>query len=172
MLRMSLDLAIGPEVIVFGLSAEQEWDIVACAEEGASGLHLRTESFDHLLTLMRDVEAGHARCSPEVSAILLGHAYADAAGCLDPPNGPLTVRETEILGLLEDGLTNKQIAARLSVTVHTVKNHVHSLLGKLGVPSRAEAMKLARAMRYAGSNGIHWSPKGPQSPNRSLTNVH
>lgn len=152
-------------MIVYGLSEEREWEIVASAEAGAAGLHLRSESFDHLLDLMRDVENGRARCSPEVSAILLGQVYVDATGVRDPSNGVLTARETEILMLIEEGLTNKQIATRLCVTVHTVKNHVHSLLGKLGVQSRAEATRFARAMRYSGHTER-------QTLKRSLTSVH
>ena len=60
----------------------------------------------------------------------------------------LTPRETEILHLIEQGLTNQQIASRLSLTVHTVKNHVHSLLGKIGVASRAEAVTVYRANKF------------------------
>ncbi len=172
LLQISVDLAPKPKVIVLGLHEDNEGEVVSCAEAGAAGLHLRTESFDHLLALMRDVEDGQARCSPQVSAILLGRVYSDAAGSADSMNGALTARETEILELLEEGLTNKQIASRLCVTVYTVKNHVHSLLGKLGVQSRAEATKLARAMRYNGNQGFHHEAVSRQSPKRSLTRVH
>ena len=171
LLQISVDLVPKPRVIVLGLHEDHESEVVSCAEAGAAGLHLRTESLDHLLALMGDVEDGQARCSPEVSAILLGRVYSDAAGSVDPMNGALTARETEILRLLEEGLTNKQIASRLCVTVYTVKNHVHSLLGKLGVQSRAEATKLARAMRYGGTQGFRHEAVQRQSPNRSLTRV-
>ena len=67
----------------------------------------------------------------------------------DSSTNSLTARETEILELLEQGLTNQQIASRLSVTVHTVKNHVHSLLTKLGVGSRNDAVTVLRATKYA-----------------------
>ena len=65
----------------------------------------------------------------------------------------LTPREIEILELIDRGLTNQQIASRLSLTLHTVKNHVHNLLGKLGVGSRAEAVSVFRATRYANPGG-------------------
>jgi DNA-binding NarL/FixJ family response regulator len=60
----------------------------------------------------------------------------------------LTPREIEILELVEQGLTNQQIASRLSLTLHTVKNHVHNLLSKLGVGSRSEAVSVFRASKY------------------------
>jgi DNA-binding NarL/FixJ family response regulator len=65
----------------------------------------------------------------------------------------LTPREIEILELIDRGLTNQQIASRLSLTLHTVKNHVHNLLGKLGVASRAEAVAVFRATKYANPGG-------------------
>ena len=67
----------------------------------------------------------------------------------DATTDVLTRREIEILELIEQGLTNQQIASRLSLTLHTVKNHVHNLLSKLGVASRAEAVTVFRATRYA-----------------------
>ena len=53
---------------------------------------------------------------------------------------PLTTRESEVLGLLADGLGNKEIAARLSISEHTIKFHIRSILGKLGASSRTEAV--------------------------------
>lgn len=154
LLQVSLDLEPEPRVIAFGLSDDRE--VVQCAEAGAAGLHLRSETFAHLLGLMREVGSGRAHCSAAVSAILVGQVYATVSGrpLPDSMTEALTARETEILSLLEEGLTNQQIARRLSVTVHTVKNHVHNLLSKLGVQSRAEASKLSRAMKYASADGL------------------
>lgn len=149
LIQVSLDIGPSTRVVVFGLTTDRESEIITAAEAGAAGLHLRSESFDHLLTLIRDAGQGLARCSPEVSAILMRRVYAFAA----QPNPDssieaLTPRETEILQLIEQGLTNQQIASRLSLTVHTVKNHVHSLLGKMGVSSRAEAVTVYRANKF------------------------
>jgi DNA-binding NarL/FixJ family response regulator len=60
------------------------------------------------------------------------------------PEGMLTSRQVEILDLLAEGLSNKQIAQRLSIQVQTVKNHVHSVLVKLGVNRRSEAVARMR----------------------------
>lgn len=149
LLQLALDFDRTVRVIVYGLSTERESEIVSCAEAGVAGLHLRTESFDHLLTLTTSSAAGRAQCSPEVSSILLRRVYAFAAQTNpDATTDVLTRREGEILELIEQGLTNQQIASRLSLTLHTVKNHVHNLLSKLGVASRAEAVSVFRATKY------------------------
>lgn len=150
LLHMVLDFQPGIRVVVFGLSEDRESEIVACAEAGVAGLHLRTESFEHLMTLIHSAGNGRAQCSPEVSAILLRRVYAYAAQTNpDATTDVLTPRELEILDLLEQGLSNQQIASRLSLTLNTVKNHVHNLLKKLGVASRSEAVSVSRAAKYA-----------------------
>jgi DNA-binding NarL/FixJ family response regulator len=155
LLQVSLDMDVDVRVVIFGLAADRDSEILTCAEAGVAGLHLRSESLEHLLTLLRDVGGGQALCSPEVSAILLRRVYA-SAGQPDPEPkaGLLTAREAEILGLIDEGLTNQQIASRLTLTVNTVKNHVHNLLTKLGVGSRAEAAAVGRAGRYANPDSV------------------
>ena len=148
--QVSLDIDVKTTVVVYGLSIDRESEIVEAAESGVSGLHLRTESFQHLLSLVKTAGAGQAQCSPEVSAILIRRVYAFASQANpDPRTDSLTAREKEILELLEQGMTNQQIASRLTVALHTVKNHVHSLLTKLGVSSRAEAVSAYRAAKYS-----------------------
>lgn len=149
LLQLGLDLHRQTRVIVYGLSTDRESEIVSCAEAGVAGLHLRTESFEHLLSLTTSSGDGRAQCSPEVSSILLRRVYAFAAQANpDATTDVLTRREIEILELIEQGLTNQQIASRLSLTLHTVKNHVHNLLSKLGVASRSEAVTVFRATKY------------------------
>ena len=150
MLQVGMDIGPSTRVVVFGMAVDREAEIIAAAEAGVSGLHLKSESFDHLLTLLSHAREGRAQCSAEVSAILIRRVYAFASQPNpDSTTDSLTARELEILKLLEQGLTNQQIATRLSVTVHTVKNHVHSLLTKLGVSSRAEAVTVFVAEKYA-----------------------
>lgn len=150
MLQVGMDIGPSTRVVVFGMAVDREAEIIAAAEAGVSGLHLKSESFEHLLTLVSHAREGRAQCSAEVSAILMRRVYAFASQPNpDSTTDSLTARELEILKLLEQGLTNQQIASRLSVTVHTVKNHVHSLLTKLGVSSRAEAVTVFVAEKYA-----------------------
>lgn len=145
-------------VIVMGISEDDELQVIACAEAGVAGYHMRTESLDDLLTLIRSVAAGGAVCSPEISAILLRRLSDLAARRHDPAEWLLTAREAEILHLLESGLSNRDIATELCIAVHTVKNHVHSLLNKLGVRTRAQAAALSGSM---GSRHIHMATARP-----------
>lgn len=144
-------LATDPQlrVVVLGVPDDDESGVIACAEAGVAGYHTRTESFDDLLELVDKVAAGQSVCSPRVSAILMRRLSALAAQQSPAPKGlVLTAREDQILGMLTQGLSNRDIALQLSIAVHTVKNHVHSLLTKLGVSSRAQAVALAQTMRY------------------------
>jgi DNA-binding NarL/FixJ family response regulator len=88
-------------------------------------------------------------CSPRVSAILLRRlsALASQRQAADTEL-VLTAREAQILKMLELGLSNRDIADQLCIAVHTVKNHMHSLLSKLGVSTRAQAAALSRTIRY------------------------
>jgi DNA-binding NarL/FixJ family response regulator len=149
LLRAAMDLSPAARVIVLGASDDNEAEVIACAEAGVAGYHMRSDSLEDLLGLMRNVADGNTSCPPAVAAMLLRRVSALAAR-REPPGrelAPLTTRETQILAMLELGRSNQDIAAHLSIAVHTVKNHVHSVLTKLGVRSRAEAAALSRASR-------------------------
>jgi DNA-binding NarL/FixJ family response regulator len=149
LLRAATEINPNVRVIVVGVSEDDESGIVACAEAGVAGYHTRTESLEDLLVLVRRVAAGESLCTPRVSAILLRRLSALASRRQPAVKElVLTAREAQILGMLEMGLSNRDIAARLGIAVHTVKNHVHSVLTKLGVNGRAEAAALSRTIRY------------------------
>ncbi len=150
LLQVGLDIGPAVRLIVTGLSTDRASDIVSCAEAGVAGLHLRTESLDELIAMIRNPAEDEATCSQNVSAILLRRVYS-LVGQQHPesPDPGLTDRETQILQLLEEGLSNQQIASRLNVSIHTVKNHAHSMFGKLGVNSRTEAVAAYRARRHS-----------------------
>lgn len=135
-------------VIAIAASEEDEDGIIACAEAGVAGYHLRGDSLSDLLALIGAVVAGNALCPPMVSAMLL-RRLSTLASQRQPAlqDSVLTTREAQILGMLELGKSNQDIAGDLSISVHTVKNHVHRLLKKLGVSTRAEAAALSRAFR-------------------------
>ncbi|AQA02552.1 DNA-binding response regulator [Mycobacterium sp. MS1601] len=148
LLRAALEIAPYIRVIVVGVSEEDDQGIVACAEAGAAGYHTRNESIEDLLALIARLVAGESVCSPRVSAVLLRRLSSLAAQRpLVPDDLMLTAREIEILELLEHGLSNRDIAEQLCIAVHTVKNHVHSLLAKLGVNTRGQAAALAHTVR-------------------------
>lgn len=149
LLRSALNLGPHVRVVALGVFEDDESEIVACAEAGVAGYHLRTESLEDLLVLIHKVAAGESHCSPRVSAVLLRRLSSLASQRQPVPKElALTDREAQILGMLKLGLSNRDIAEQLCIAVHTVKNHVHSLLSKLGVSTRAQAAALARTIEY------------------------
>jgi DNA-binding NarL/FixJ family response regulator len=149
LLRNALNLGPHVRVVALGVFEDDESEIVACAEAGVAGYHLRTESLEDLLVLIHKVAAGESHCSPRVSAVLLRRLSSLASQRQPVPKElVLTDREAQILGMLKLGLSNRDIAEQLCIAVHTVKNHVHSLLSKLGVSTRAQAAALARTIEY------------------------
>jgi DNA-binding NarL/FixJ family response regulator len=124
---------------------EVDEDVVAWVEAGASGLVSRDATLDELLDALEAAANGDLLCTPTVAAALLRRvASAARAG---PPAGtsPLTRREREIVRLIADGRSNKEIATSLRIELPTVKNHVHNILEKLHVGGRADAVTAARA---------------------------
>jgi len=149
LLRAAMEISQNVRVIVLGVSEDDESEIVACAEAGVAGYRMRTESLGDLVDLMRKIADGQSFCSPGVSAILLRRLSALASQRQPAANGlVLTAREDQILRMLELGLSNQDIATQLCIAVPTVKNHVHSLLIKLDVNTRAEAAALCRTIHY------------------------
>jgi two-component system nitrate/nitrite response regulator NarL len=146
---------LGPAAPVIALALTEAADeIIACAEAGASGFLFRDQPLAELLTLLDSVSRGETRCSPGVAATLLRHVTRlTADGRSAAPTARLTPREREVLDLVEQGLSNKQIARRLCIEVRTVKNHVHHVLEKYQVHRRADAVEryrvdLPRLVRY------------------------
>jgi DNA-binding NarL/FixJ family response regulator len=133
------------QVIALGLR-ECEDDIIAHSEAGATALVTRDSSIEELiLTIDRAVD-GELRCSPAVAAVLLRRVRSLAAASKATRPVTLTRRELEILTLVDQGLSNKQIGSELLIQVPTVKNHVHNILAKLDVERRSEAAARLRGM--------------------------
>jgi DNA-binding NarL/FixJ family response regulator len=149
LINVSRRLGLPSRVVVYDLSLEREAEIVSTAEAGVSGLILNTESFERMLETLRTVETGHATCSTEVSAVLLRRVYAFSQDINpDASLDRLSGRELEVLELIAQGLTNQQIASRLTLTLQTVKNHVHRLLTKMEVASRTDAVIVYLAKQH------------------------
>jgi DNA-binding NarL/FixJ family response regulator len=146
--------ALNPPAKVVALGVrEVPSEVIALAEAGVAGYVPRDATLDELVDVVESVARGEMVCSPRIAALLL-HRVAAARGS-DPtqePDARLTPRQHEIAALIEEGLSNKQIAQRLSIEVATVKNHVHSILDKLGVEGRAAAAAHVRRVRNAGES--------------------
>lgn len=141
-------------IIAFAVE-DVERDILLCAEAGAAGYVSCDGSVEDLVATIRSVARGELVCSPRVAATLFRALHTQTTRSpADHASLALTAREREIAPLLERGLSNKEIAARLHIEVATVKNHVHNLLEKLQVASRGEAAARLRGMHGAPSGRL------------------
>jgi DNA-binding NarL/FixJ family response regulator len=137
-------------VVVIGVREHDEDEIVACADLGVAGYHLRSEPVEQLIKLIVAVDAGETLCPPRVTAIIMARLCSLAAN--QAPTARvlgLTPREAQILSMVDLGLSNQEIADRLCIEVHTVKNHVHNIFAKCGVRRRADAAAILH--RHGGS---------------------
>ena len=116
---------------------------------GASGFLLKDVTAERLFDAVRIVAAGEALLAPTVTRRLIGEFArlrprdADTAGPAAAALASLTPRETQVLRLVAEGLSNPEIAARLVVTEETVKTHVSRMLSKLGLRDRTQAVVAA-----------------------------
>ena len=123
--------------------AEEENEVVNCAEAGATGLVVRDASVEELVAAVDAAMRGELRCSPRAASFICARLAAVTHPTAARAPG-LTGREKQVLTLIDDGFSNKEIASRLSIEVSTVKNHVHSILEKLHVRHRWEAAGFGR----------------------------
>ncbi len=130
------------KVILLGLVESAE-SVVQLAEAGASGYVSPSTSLQELIAIMRSAQKSEFICTPAVAYTLFSHlAYlANMKGTELPRNAVLTARERQVLELISQDLSNKEIAARLSLSTHTVKNHVHRILKKLQIRDRNHALR-------------------------------
>ena len=145
-LKLTRDLKEkAPQVKILIIGAgETHSQIIEYFEAGAAGYIPRVAPARRLIAAIRGIKTGQAYLAPEVAAALIERLgeLARILAHIDPETDAvanLTAREREILELLGQNLKNREIADRLVIEVGTVKNHVHSILGKLDVNSRREA---------------------------------
>ncbi|GIH59707.1 response regulator [Microbispora siamensis] len=134
---------------------------------GAGGFLLKDVTAERLFDAVRVVAAGDALLAPAITRRLIGE-FARLRPMPEPAvPAALTPRETQVLRLMAEGLSNSEIAARLTVTEETVKTHVSRVLGKLGLRDRTQAVVMAYETglvvpRSTGSPGRQGP--GPQGP--------
>ena len=145
---------------ILGLAVDEESaDVIACAEAGADGYVTVDATLDDLERAIAHIGQEELLCSPRIAATLfrcLAHGngrVAEAAA-----DHTLTPREREIWKCIGQGLSNKEIAGALNISVLTVKNHVHHLLRKLNVSTRSQAAsRLSLPSRRAPSPRQAWN---------------
>jgi DNA-binding NarL/FixJ family response regulator len=152
-------LAPAVPVVALGVS-EREGDILACMEAGVAGYVTREGCVEDLVAAMESAARGELRCAPDIAGLLVRRLAALAADReASRWQAHLTAREREIVRLLEQDLSNKEIAVRLGIEVATVKNHVHHLLEKLNVRRRTEAARLVK-------HSLEWAIETPGQPSK------
>lgn len=130
-----------PDIQVIILTSTlDETRMVAAIRAGAIGYLLKDSSAAELRAAILAAANGQIQLAPQAIAGLLREVRSSESSDSGKETiEPLTERETEVLGLLAQGLSNKEIAAHLSIGEQTVKTHVHNLLDKLRVSSRTQA---------------------------------
>jgi len=133
-----------PGVKVIALSMHSDRRIVlGMLEAGASGYLMKDCAFDELAKAVRSVSTGQTYLSPSIADVLV-KGYLDKVNeKLSVARSPLTEREREILQLLAEGRSSKEIAAHLGVSVKTVETHRRNMMQKLNMRSVAELTKYA-----------------------------
>jgi two-component system, NarL family, nitrate/nitrite response regulator NarL len=144
--RMIKAVSPGAKLVAFALDETDE-HVFACAAAGFCGYVARESGANDLYRTLVDAPEGRMHCAPHIAAAM----FARLAGLLHEPDpqGPLPTlssREREILALVAQGRSNKEIARHLVISAATVKNHMHSILQKLQVSRRGQA-----AARLRGS---------------------
>lgn len=134
-------------VVVLGVDDADD-DVLRLVEAGIGGWIGVAGSIADLRETISAAAAGEAVCSPRLTATLLERVAALAAERRLPAQPPeLTARQRQIAALIVEGLSNKEIARRLSIETTTVKNHVHAIFERLQVSRRAEAVARLRQSR-------------------------
>jgi DNA-binding NarL/FixJ family response regulator len=116
---------------------------------GARGYLLREASTEEMANAIRAAHSGTLVLHPQIAATFLEilraneNAHTDNESDANDLIEPLSERELDVLRLMTRGMANKQIAAQLYITEHTVKFHIRSILGKLGAANRTEAVTLS-----------------------------
>jgi DNA-binding NarL/FixJ family response regulator len=139
MLQFATECAPGIGAVTLIDDPDARW-VQAALKAGVSAIISREPSGEELRLALAAADAGLVLLHPTSARGLMSAQLplSDSAG--DPE--PLTAREREVLRLLGDGLANKEIAARLAISEHTAKFHISSILGKLSVATRTEAVSL------------------------------
>jgi DNA-binding NarL/FixJ family response regulator len=127
------------KIVALGMP-DDETQVLSCAQIGIAGYVTRDGSVEDVVAAIKAAARGEVHCSPKIAGSLFRRIAALSTG--RTAAGALTAREVQILRLVQEGMSNKMISRNLGIELPTVKNHVHSILVKLGVHRRAEAISL------------------------------
>lgn len=137
-------------ILMFGMDSDTEKFLIA-VHHGVTGYVLKDASAAEVGNAIRAVAHGEAVCPPILCRALFDHVASSGAwqpGIQVRKNLGLTRREQQLVQLVSEGLTNKEIAARLYLSEQTVKNHVRRMLRKAGATDRLDAVERWRAQGF------------------------
>jgi DNA-binding NarL/FixJ family response regulator len=144
--RLLTDGQHGWKVVILTIAADRE-GLIAAINAGASGYLLKTMSAADLLGALRRMREGEPALAPTLTGSVMDELRRLSSHSAQAPLGPpvvLTRREEEVLALVAQGASDRQIARTLCVSLYTVKSHVRSILAKLNAHGRHEAARYAR----------------------------
>jgi len=149
----TLDTAgqLGFKVVMIGMDCDEE-QFLTTVRAGVTGYLLKDASASDVVAAVRAVSRGEAICPPQLCQTLFRFVSQAAKGlpAETPASKPdLTLRQQQLVSLVAKGLTNKEIATRLNLSEHTVRNHIHRILRQVDAESRSEAVEVIRASGYA-----------------------
>lgn len=133
-------------VLMFNVS-DDDGAIIECVQVGAAGCVLEDASLDEIVAAVRSLADGSPPASPRVITSLFRYVATMSTGEEPLPAERLTQREEQILALMAEGLTNKEIAGQVHLQPQTVKNYAHLIFQKLDVHSRLELLRALRGRR-------------------------
>lgn len=150
-----------PQVHLLALAtAETANDVIACADAGFTGYVPYDASLKELSAIMHHAQNGEFACHPKIANSLFREIRRRRSRHTETdPDEPLSHRESEVLALMACGLSNKEIARELVLSVATVKNHVHNTFTKLHVRCRTEACARLRNEPWLAGSAQTFSTK-------------
>lgn len=138
------------KILMFGMDCDPEKFLIA-VHHGVTGYVLKDASAAEVASAIRAVAQGESVCPPILCRVLFDHVASSGAwqpGVQVRKNLGLTRREQQLVQLVSEGLTNKEIAARLYLSEQTVKNHLRRMLRKAGASDRLEAVEWWRSQGF------------------------
>lgn len=136
---------MSPSTAILILTAyDDDSYVLGLLEAGAAGYLMKSARGQDLVEAVRSIRAGESVLHPRVIEKLLRRAVSQSAKIEEQKiKEPLTAREKELLKLVAAGMSNKEIAAKLCLSIRTVKAHLSNIFNKMGVASRSEALIMA-----------------------------
>jgi DNA-binding NarL/FixJ family response regulator len=161
-----------PSIKVILIDMDSDLEIfLACAHAGAVGYVLKDASAAEVVFAVELVARGHGFCPPQL-CIHLFQAFsrqcAPIPGARMKVDFELTRRQRQILPLISEGLTNKEIASHLNLSEQTVKNHIHGIMRRVGAGDRLDVLEKTRLLGYSDNFGSAIrttlpTPSGPKA---------